>query len=99
MPFDEDPAAVAFADLDQPLLLQDPQRFAQGVAADIQQPLELALGGQPVPDTEAAPDDGRLHLLDDAFEGADLFDFGEHGGGVMCLVSVLVFGVWCLVIR
>jgi hypothetical protein len=35
-------------------------------------------------------EDGGLHLLDDALEGADLSHFSEHGGS-------RVFSVWCVV--
>ncbi len=69
---------MALANLHQPLLFEHPQRFAQGVAADVQQALKFPLGGQAVPDRKAALHDGAFHLLDDALECPNLPDFGEH---------------------
>jgi hypothetical protein len=70
---DHGTAAHAQLDLDQPLLLQHPQRFPQGAAAGLHHLFEFAFGGKPVAHLQMTLDDGFLNLFHHILEYPVLF--------------------------
>ena len=74
----EDAAAAPAADLDQPLVLEQPQRVRDRRAADAERGRQLLLVGQPPAGRDGAQQDHAADLLGDVLVRARLIDVLQH---------------------